>query len=290
MRLDVSLGPDAITDASSTLAISPDGSRIVFPVRGADGKRQLATRLLEQALISMLPRTEDGSDPFFSPDSQSVGFFAAGKLKKISVQGGAPVTLCEALTPRGASWGEDGTIVAGLRNTTGLVRVPADGGTPVPITQLMPGEVTHRWPHILPGNDAVLFTASPSAVAYEDAAIEVFSSRTGTTKILVQGGYFGRYLPVGQSFGYVVYIREGTLFAAPFDPVRLELRGAALPLLEDVASSSGLGIGRLRSSATGTFVYSAGKGSGQGSVAQQPLERRTLLAKPGACRYPQAVP
>jgi serine/threonine-protein kinase len=110
VRLDVNLGPDAIP-GDSAVAISPDGSRIVFPIRGADGKQLLATRLLDQAAITALPGTENGVGTFFSPDGQWIGFYADSKLKKISLRGGAPVTLTDASSFGGASWGENGDIV-----------------------------------------------------------------------------------------------------------------------------------------------------------------------------------
>jgi eukaryotic-like serine/threonine-protein kinase len=115
-RLSVDLGPEAMTGFSLTAAISPDGRRLVFPARGPDGMQQLATRLLDQAEPTLLPGTEGGSDPSFSPDGQWIGFFAAGQLKKISVQGGAPVTLGVLRNPiaTGASWGSDGNIIAGM--------------------------------------------------------------------------------------------------------------------------------------------------------------------------------
>ena len=156
-RLSVDLGPEAMTGANTTVAISPDGRRLVFPARGADGKRQLATRLLDQAEPTLLPGTEGGFDPFFSPDGQWIGFFAGDQLKKISVRGGAPVALCPVGNPRGASWGEDGNIVAALGQLTPLSLVSAAGGAPKPLTRLASGEVTHRWPQVLPGRASSSF-------------------------------------------------------------------------------------------------------------------------------------
>src|SRR5205823_131472 len=100
-----------------------DGTRIVFSVRGANGRPQLATRLLDQSNATVLSGTDNATDPFFSPDGQWIGFFADAKMKKISVQGGSAVTLCGALIARGAAWGEDGIFAAldGLH----LSRVPA---------------------------------------------------------------------------------------------------------------------------------------------------------------------
>ena len=289
VRLSVDLGPDAMTGLNLTAAISPDGRRLVFPARGPDGKQQLATRLLDQAQATLLPGTENGRDPFFSPDSQWVGFFADGKLKKISVQGGAPVTLCDAPSDFGASWGEDGTIIAALNSVSGLSRVPAAGGTPQPLTRLGKGEVTHRWPQILPGGQAILFTASPDQPGMENASVEAMSLKSGVTKTLVAEGYFGRYLPANGTRGYLVYLHQGVLFGAAFDPDRLEVQGTPVPLLEDVAASPIQGGGQFDFSGApsghGTLVYLAGKGAAQtwpvvwldSSGKMQPL-----IATPGA--------
>ena len=136
MRLSVDLGPDAVAGQFTTTAISPDGARLVFPIKSPDGKQMLATRLLSETKPTLLSGTENGRDPFFSPDGKWIGFFADGKMKKISVQGGAPVVLCDAPNARGASWGEDGNIVVALNNLGALSRVPAEGGTPQPVTKL----------------------------------------------------------------------------------------------------------------------------------------------------------
>src|SRR5262249_30052466 len=109
-RFDVELGPDAILGQRVPAAISPDGTRLVYAVHSGLGVTQLATRLLDQSKSTVLYGTENAEDPFFSPDGQWVGFFADGKLKKISVQGGAAYILCDAPFPRGAAWGEDGNI------------------------------------------------------------------------------------------------------------------------------------------------------------------------------------
>jgi predicted Ser/Thr protein kinase len=148
VRIGVDLGSDLLTGVNSTVAISPDGRRLVFPARGADGKQLLATRLLNETQTTLLAGTVNGIDPFFSPDGQWVGFFADGKLKKISVNGGATVDLCTAVNPRGGSWGRDGYIVAALNLPGPLFQVPETGGTPKALTKLLQGEYTHRWPSI----------------------------------------------------------------------------------------------------------------------------------------------
>jgi serine/threonine-protein kinase len=295
-RLSVDLGPEAMTGLNLTVAISPDGRRLVFPARAPNGKQQLATRLLDQAQTSLLPGTEDGRDAFFSPDSQWVGFFADGELQKISVQGGAPVTLCDASFDYGASWGEDGTIVAALNQQSGLSRAPAAGGRPQPLTRLAKGEVTHRWPQFLPGGRTVLFTASPSVYEMANASVEAMSLQSGATKTLV-AGYFGRYLPANRSRGFLVYIHQGVLLGLAFDPIRLELQGTPVPLLEDVTASPVQGGGQFDFSAApsghGTLVYLAGKGPAQTWPVvwlDASGKMQALVATPGSYGLPRFSP
>ena len=176
-------------------AISPDGARLAFVARGPAGKDQLATRLLDQAQATLLPGTENAADPFFSPDGQWIRFFADGKMKKISVQGDAAVTLCDAPGRLRASWGEDGSIIVTLSPSpgTGLSRVPPAGGTPQVLTKPSEkGELVHRWPQILPGGQAVIFTGNTVNGAYDNASIEVLSLKSGQWKVVQRGGYFGR--------------------------------------------------------------------------------------------------
>jgi serine/threonine-protein kinase len=288
-RLSVDLGPDAVAGPNLTAAISPDGRRLVFSMRGPDGKQQLATRPLNQEQATLLPGTEDGIDPFFSPDGQWIGFFSGGEMKKISVQGGAAVTLCPVGNPRGASWGEDGNVVLPLNQFAALSRVPAAGGAPQSLTKLAPGAITHRWPQVLPGGEAVLFTASASNTAHENANIEAVSLKTRQVKVVQRGGYYGRYLPSG----YLVYVHQGVLFGVPFDPARLEVRGTPVPLVQDVAANGLSGGGQFDFSASGSLVYLAGKVSGQAwQVAWLGSSGRTqpLLTTPGNYAAPRLSP
>ena len=212
------------------MTLSPDGTRLVYRSRGG-----LSTRLLDQAKATPLAGTEDADDPFFSPDGQWVAFFANGRLKKVSVQGGAPVMLCDAPAEHGGSWGEDGNIVFAPNPRAGLSRVSETGGTPQPLTHLdqQKGELTHRDPRVLPGGTAVLFTASSNVSDFDASSVEVLSLKTGQRKTLQRGGVFGRYLPTG----HLVYMQRGTLLAAPMDLKNPALTGPAVPLLEDVATN-----------------------------------------------------
>ena len=132
MRLNAEIGADAslYTAVGPSAILSPDGTRLALVASGADQKRRIYVRSLDQLQATALSGTENALDPFFSPDGQWIGFFADGKLKKISVQGGAAVTLCDALTDRGGSWGEDGTIVFAKDTTSALLQVSSAGGTP----------------------------------------------------------------------------------------------------------------------------------------------------------------
>jgi serine/threonine-protein kinase len=278
--LSVDLGPDALPGARTTAAISPDGHRLVFPVRGPDGKEHLAIRRLDQAQTTLLADTGNGRDPFFSPDSQWIGFFADHKLKKVPVQGGPPITLCSAPRPYGASWGEDGTIVATLAEGSPLWHLSSSGGTPVNLTKLSGGEVTHRWPQILPGGKAVLFTASSTLVGLEEANIVAVMLKTGLTGIVQRGGYYGRYLPSG----HLLYVHQGVLFGVAFDADRLKTRGTPVPLLENIAANSGAGGGQFDFSRNGTLVYLPGKGNAESRPIlwiDRSGKTKPLLSTPG---------
>ena len=186
----------------------PDGLRIVFVIGQRIVKSQLAVRRLDQPKAAVLAGTDGAEAPFFSPDGKYVGFFADGKLKKIDADGGAPVTLCDAPSQREGSWGEDDNIVFAAVNDGGLWRVPASGGAPQEVTKVeQQREYSHRYPQVLPGAAAVLFTNSPSDAAGE-GSIEVQSLKTGERKTLVQPGGYGRYLPSG----HLVYLHRGALF------------------------------------------------------------------------------
>jgi serine/threonine-protein kinase len=289
IRMNVEIAPDMPLEraaAGNMLALSPDGARLAVTLRGADGKVRLYTRLLNQSQVTPLAGTENASYPFFSPDGDWIGFFADGKLKKIAVEGGAVVTLCDAPLGRGASWGDDGNIIAALNSTAVLSRIPSAGGTPAPVTKLNAGERTHRWPQVLPGSQAVLFTASGSTGSYDDANIDVVSLQTGERKTVHHGGFSPRYLPTSAGAGHLIYLHQSTLFAVPFDPGHLAATGAPAPILEDVSSNTAAGgdfafAGSPNGS--GTFVYLAGKGQIGWSISWVDRSGKTepLHAPPG---------
>jgi hypothetical protein len=293
VRLPIDLGSTAWESAFVGAALSSDGTRLVFHTRNADGRSLLATRRLDEAAPTLLAGTEGADQPFFSPDGEWIGFFAGSKLQKVPVRGGTAIALSDARIARGASWGDDGQIVAALSNGGGLSVVPADGGAPRPLTTSSEGDPTHRWPQVLPGAKAVIFTANaPTINSYEDATIDVQSLTTGERRTLWRGGYFGRYVPTRGTRGHLVYIRRGVLFAVPFDPDRLTLEGTPAPLLEDVAADPGSGAGHFDVSRTGTLIYKSGIGLAPWTIGWLDAGGKTepLLPKPELYYSPRFSP
>ena len=248
------LGPAAI--------LSPDGTVLAFLGRKPDGGNVIYTRRLNQLKARTLSGTDGADNPFFSPDGQWIAFFAGGQLKKIPAAGGAAIPLCDAPSPRGGAWSEDGTIVfqpdtRSVPNAP-LARISSNGGKPEPLTPLADGEVTQRWPHVLPGGRAVLFTSSRVIGAFDDANLVVLVLSTGARKVVQRGGYHGRYL----RSGHLVYIHEGVLFAAPFDLDRLEVTAQPVPALEGIASNTLSASVQFAASDSGTLVYVPGQSNG----------------------------
>jgi len=285
MRLSAELGSGTslATNYGPSAILSPDGRLLAFVAgQGADERPLLHVRRLEQLDAAPLAGTQGARDPFFSRDGEWIAFFTDGKLKKVSVSGGAAVTLCDAADDRGGSWAEDGTIffTPSGRPGVGLSRVSSAGGTPQILTTPDPAsqEVSHRWPQALPGGKAVLYTAGSVSGNYEDASLVVHTLEGDTRKVLHRGGYHGRYLPSG----HLVFIHEGTLFAAAFDPDRLELRDQPVPVLAGVTANTGNGGAQFTFSRDGTLAYQ------QGETLATPIQwmdregmLQTLPAAPG---------
>ena len=230
------------------MAISPDGTRVVYVANA-----QLYLRSLDQLEAAPIRGTsENPNEPFFSPDGQWVGYFARSKLKKIMVTGGAAVSVCDAQTPFGAFWDVD-RIVFG-ESTRGILEVSPDGGTPtVLVAPDTSRNETLQVSQIRPGGQTILFTARTAGLRWDDAQVFVQSLKTGQRKKLVDGGTDARYL----STGHLVYVREGVMFAVPFDAGRLELRGGSVVMLEGIAESAAYqtGAAQFSISRAGSLVY-----------------------------------
>ncbi|MGE5344616.1 MAG: protein kinase domain-containing protein, partial [Acidithiobacillales bacterium] len=254
IRVTVELTDDASVRVASrsigtNVVLSPAGDLLVF-VPAREGSPIYARRL-DGLAASPVPGTEGGSGPFFSPDGAWIAFFADGKLKKVPLSGGAATTLADAEDPRGGAWLEDGTIVFAPRVESPLLRVPANGGSPVPMTTLDADERTHRWPDGLPGGRGLLYTSHTKTSSYNEASLVVQGPGGQPRRVLLKGGYQGRYL----SSGHIVYLHDQTLFAVPFDCERLELAGPAVPVISGVVGATANGTAQFSASRSGLLVY-----------------------------------
>ena len=309
IRMTVALPPGETVPAGGDpdLAISPDGRRIVF-VAG-ESSAHLYVRAIDQLDSHRLTGAESPRAPFMSPDGNWIAFFdLPALLKKVSVNGGPPVTIATLQGapgatgggPRGGSWGSDNTIIFATNDpTTGLLRVPAGGGEPQILTRPDPqkGEADHFWPEVLPGGHAVLFTivragGSPfnTGRVLEDAQIAVLDLRTGEQRVVIQGGSYPRYM----TSGHVVYGVSGTLRAVAFDVARLEVRSDPFPVLEGVDTTV-TGGASFAVAQNGSLIYV--QGAAQSNESERTLvwvdrkgHEETISAPPRAYLYPRISP
>lgn len=233
--------------------ISPDGKSIVFSAR-AEGKSQLFLRTLDRLTPQPIPGTEEGTFPFWSPDSRSVAFFAEGKLKRTDLSGGAPFTICDAPVGRGGSWSTNGKIVFSPTFTEPLFQVPSTGGTPTPVTKLSDQYTTHRWPWFLPDGQHFLYlAANHSATSSANTSVFWASLDGKDNKFLFPSPSNAIY-----ASGHLLEVREHTLVAQPFDGSSGQLQGEAVALNGDVQVDATVWRGIFSASDRGTLLYEPG--------------------------------
>ena len=283
LRSDGRLGSVVGTHA----VISPDGSRIAFVASDSQGVSHLYVKPTDGAETERFGGTDGARGPFFSPDGQWVGFWAAGKVWKAPVTGGSPILLCESVDLLGASWGDDGKIIAVLNPTSQLLRIPGEGGVPAPVEGLTGGPQRVGWPQVLPGSRAVLFTAV-AAEGADGSSIDVWSFREQRRKTLVRGATFGRYL---QS-GHLAYVNQGTVYVVAFDLQRLEIRGTAVAMLSDVEYSPVFGFAQVDFARNGTGLYRRSLGHGQSTIhwLDSSGNQQPVVPRPGAYLWPTLSP
>jgi serine/threonine-protein kinase len=245
----------------TAIAISPDGNTVVFSARRGN-VLQLYRRALDRSESVAMPGTEGAIGPFFSPDGQWVGFWAQGKLKKVSLGGGPASTVCtppqSPSPPWGASWGSAGTIVFVQGD---LMQVPAAGGTPQTLLKHDPAKnESFSTPAFLPDGKTLLFTVRPSN-NWEEAQVVARRVDSGAQSVLFKGGADARYVPTG----HLVYMQNAALMAVPFDARRLELTGSPVAILDGVMQAvnernagAETGMGQFAISASGNLVYATG--------------------------------
>lgn len=240
--------------AEGGVAISPDGRTVVYEGRVGEERWRLYRRAIDGDVGTPIPGTESGHAPFFSPDGRWVGFAAGRELKKVPLDGGSPVVICEVQSHYGASWGDDGTIVVSLAPESGLVRVADSGGTPTPLTTLAPADTgnDHRWPVVLPRGRGVIFAVATGPA--DDARIVVLDARTGIRRDLIRGAASARL--VGTQ--HLAYATGGDLYLVPFDLARLELAGRPQVIARGVAEYTD-GAPEYAFSTAGDLVYVPGR-------------------------------
>ncbi len=234
--------------------ISPDGRRIVYRLNTEDGKELLWVRALGSFDTRPLAGTEGATQPFWSPDSRSVGFFANTKLRRMDISGGAPQTVCDAPSNMSGAWGRDGTIIFSRGIASGLYRVPAAGGTPIQLTYVdaSRNEIEHLWPYFLP--DGRHFIYLVRNVQPENSSIYVGSLDSKETKSLLQVHSSTVYAPPG----YLLFVRDTTLMAQPFDADTVELKGDAFPVAEQTSRNPIIGRAMFSVSENGVLVMRSG--------------------------------
>ncbi len=247
--------------AGGPVVVSPDGRHVAY-VAMSGGKRMLWVRSLESVTPQLLGGTEEASFPFWSPDSRSIGFFTPGKLKKIDVSGGPPFTLCDYIGgsgARGGTWSRDGVILFTPNTNSGLLRVSVNGGSATPATKLDDSrkEGTHRWPFFLPDQKHFLYLARAlgpgSATQTGSEGIYVASLDGKENKLLVRAVSSAAY-----AIGYLLFVRDSTLMAQPFDLGRLETTGDAIPVVEQVQFDVAFSLAAFSVSENGVLTYHAG--------------------------------
>jgi Tol biopolymer transport system component len=239
-------------------AVSPDGKRIVFGARTADGKAPLWVRSLDTLTAQPLAGTDGATFPFWSPDSRFIAFFADGKLKKMDATGGSALTLADAPQGRGGSWSREGVIIFAPANTFGpLLRVSSAGGGSTPLPS---GE--GRMPWFLPDGRHFLYQALPGRPGDQNGngklAIRVGSLDAGESKVVMDAGSNAIY-----ARGYLLFLRNATLMAQPFDAKRLATTAEAVPIAEQIQTVLNSGtVGVFSASETGMLAYHTGVGAG----------------------------
>ncbi len=242
----------------SLLAISPDGRHVVY-LATIDDTPRLMLRSISELDARPIPESELATDPFFSADGQSIGFFSevGGALKTASLKSLLPTELAPIGNPRGGSWGDDGTIVYAPSFATGLMRFDLDTGESTQLTEPIEEDLerSHRWPHVLPGSRSALFTVITAQIAsIDEAHLEAVDLESGERRTVLRNTSYARFLPPDR----LLFMRSSHLLSVRFDPVTLETSGQPEVLLRDIASMPLSGAAAYDVSASGSLVYARG--------------------------------
>jgi serine/threonine protein kinase len=268
--------------------LSPDGTRLVFSARDDKGKVMMYVRPLNSTTAQLLPGTEEGMYPFWSPDGRQIGFFASSKLRRVAAEGGPPQTVCDAMSGRGGAWSKDGVIVFTPTTSSILMRVPAVGGTPEPASQLdrSKGENSHRWPFFLPDGKHFLFWTR-TFQGVQDNALDVGELGSLHAKELMKSESMAEY-----ASGHLLFMREATLMARPFNPSTFEFSGEAVPVAEHIAINGAVTRAVFSASENGRMVYESGETAGNWNLQWVGRDGKPAgtVAEPDRYFYPALSP
>ena len=228
------------------LALSRDGRRLVYAAND-----KLWVRPLDQLESTAISGTEGGTSPFFAPDGESIGFFTATELKRVSLAGGAPTLLAAVQRGLGGSWGPDDRIVFGREGQFGLSVVPATGGEVTTFAELG-DRYDLEWPAFLPDGEWVLFTDNVDSIDdWNNSNIAAQSVRTGERRLVLERGQMAQYSPTG----HLVFARDGWVYGVAFDADRMEVTGEPVPLVEGLAVEGPGAATNFGLATNGTLVY-----------------------------------
>jgi Tol biopolymer transport system component len=262
--------------------LSPDGRTLAFTASEA-GRRRLYLRPIDSLTAQAVPGTEDATYLFWSPDSAFIAYFVPGKLKKVALTGGPPQTVCEAADGRGGSWSSGGVIVLSPGPGAPLMRVAAAGGTPAPL-RLNGIDGLHRYPVFLPDGKRFLFVVSNAKPGSNGIYV---GSLDGSSAVkLLPDESSAEYVSGDSSgkSGLLLFRREGSLMAVPFDPGAARSTGDAFPIAEQVGIAGNTNHAAFSASENGVLAYMAGALDAEvrelGWVDR--TGKRTPLGQPGA--------
>src|SRR5262245_34724813 len=241
------------TNDPFSFALSADGRQLAF-VATTDAGPRLWVRSFEQSAGRVLPGTDGATEPFWSPGGSAIGFFAASKLKRVDLVGGAPRVLADAPIPRGGTWSLDGVIVYCPMVTSTLMRVNASGGTPTAVTQLRPGEGTHRWPHFLPDGRHFLYLVTFGQP--DTRGIYLGSLEGGPPKRVMAADSSAAYDPSGR----LLVVSQGALVAYRFDTGSDSISGEPILVAQPVGVDAGgiTGLSGFSVSSSGVLAHRTG--------------------------------
>ena len=258
-RMSIPLRPGEHVNGHGAMAVSPDGNVVVFSAgpNTTAADTQLFVRRLDRLEPAPLKGTEGGTDPFFSPDGQWVGFFAGGKLRKVRLDGSAAMVIADAPHMHGAAWARDNTIYfVPNQGGTGIWQVAADGGTPTRVTEVdkASGEAAHEWPTLSPDGEFLAFVTWTNDVQAGAGTIVIQALKTGLRKTVVEGGTWPRFT----ADGHLLFVRDATLFAVPTNSATREAVGSPVEVLSGISSGSQNGAAKMAIAADGTLIYEPG--------------------------------